>query len=380
MTRSLLILFLFFTCLTNEAFARRTRKQEASIKQGVIVEGRQTYKQVLTKNTSEQIRVFWWNVAGEGFTKAPVIKVKKDQYPYWSQNGSVRGNLIAHVKNHQPDIIIIGEFPGSKLTDYEIALPSYNYIQQIPYYAGAKNFVTVFSRLPLIQIEDSILSIIDRWPGQISKNTKLANNHFWKSKHITDRVFQLFQIQSDEGEFILAPIHLVNPWPAYSKLYRTGNHAGAGALSYLKVAKEQMLKGKVTKNKNGETIYNPLQNQARDLIYQLDNLQLNDEPLLIVGDFNSPSRILPYGYPKFLDRSLLVPGLGHQLLAKRYKAPFEKHIDDVETIPTKFGGKGKPRVRIDKAFLSKRLKTAALWIFKYSGSDHYPIQLDVEIR
>lgn len=379
MTRIFLLFIILASFNTNQAFARRNSQVEATLKQGTIIEGRKSFKQLLSKQISKQIRIFWWNIAGESFTDRPLAKVKKDNDPYWTQNGSILGNLIAHVKNDQPDIIILGEFPGSKISDYELALPSYQYTQQIPYYAGARNSITVFSRLPLVEIEQNILSIIDQWPGQISKAAKQKNQKFWRSKHITDRLFQLLQVQTDEGEFVLSPLHFVNPWPAYSAIYRNGDYPGAGALSYLAVAREQMLRGKVVKNKKGVQIYNPLQNQVRDYLYQIDALDLKDEPLLLIGDFNSPSRILPYGYPKFLDRSLLVPGLGHQLLADQFQNPFAKNIGDVETIPTKTAGKGKPKVRIDKAFHSSQLKTAAIWIYKYAGSDHYPIQLDIEL-
>lgn len=360
-----------------------------SLSNQLIVEGQTVHDN--SHASTGQVKVFWWNIAGEGFTqKAPALLAKQPghdpiQMNYWKRVGAVRGNLLQHIKIHQPDIIILGELPTAKIVDFELLFPSYVFSEVIPYVPGSKSSILVLSRLKILPHFSGQMSITPvqnpNSPNDPIDPKKIQDNqNFWKKNRIQSRNFTMLEVQLPNQEFYLSPLHFVNPWPTYAKVYRSGNFPGAGTLSYMDVAVKQMLNGEVSTNKQGQTIYNPLQNQARDFIQKIHQQGLTQAPVLFIGDFNSPSRILPYGYPRFLDPRLLVPSKAHRLFAKYFKAPFMGKFKDVETIPTETGGQGKPRVRIDKAFTTDLIETHQMWIFKYSGSDHYPIQIEFAIK
>lgn len=367
------LLFLFLFLFSSTSFAR------TSLSKGLLIEGKTTQYPKTLKNQKDS-RIFWWNIAGEGFKNLPLPKVGLQNDVYWSDRGAVLGNILRHITKYQPDLIILGEFPEGLIANYEMELPSYSFVESIPYYPGSSNTIAIFSRQRIVEISEGTLDIAAQEPSSPSNKNLQINKSFWNRNYISDRTFKLFQVQTETSQYILSPLHLVNPWPTYSKIYRNGNYPGAGAMSYLKVAKNQMLRGEVTKSKKNEEIYNPLQNQVRDYLDQTTQSHINQEPLLLIGDFNSPTRILPYGYPRILGPSFLVPGLGHRLFEKHYQSSFKLGFDNIHTIPTETAGKGKPKVRIDKAFTTTSLKAQNKWIFKYAGSDHYPIQLDVLIK
>lgn len=339
-------------------------------------------------NTAADAKIFWWNIAGERFSaKAPAVlatrlrrhkKKYQKKLAYWKKMGALRGNLLAHVQQDEPDLIILSEVPERIVPELEQLFPSYPFSESIPYFPGSRSQILILSRLSLTPVYQDQMSIN---PSHFADRQKRrANESFWNSKRIQTRNFTVFEVQSPKTSFYLAPLHLVNPWPAYAEIYRNGNYPGASKLSYLKVANHQMLKGEITSNKQGETIYNPLQNQLNNFLEIIKSLQYHQAPLIVLGDFNSPTRILPYGYPKLLAPNLLVPAKGHRLISQVLTPAFYGKFQNVHTIPTLTGGEGKPKVRIDKAFLSDSLVANKMWIYRYSGSDHYPIQIDIQTK
>lgn len=348
------------------------------LKNGFILEG-QSKTKTISQGSGEQLKIFWWNIAGQSFSWKPIDSLNIPKSSPWQQLGAVKGNIKNHTRVHSPDLIVLSEIKKSEESLFTNLLPEYFFTEFIPYRVGASRGILILSLNPLFEIDSGELSIFPNNDPKLTQKDRQDNYVFWSRQNIEDRPFSIFSIQANQQKFFFLPVHLVNPWPTYSIIYKgKTKFPGSGALTSYRVALKQMFLSETKKYKpKGQNqkinVVNPLHAQMKNLkTFLLDNLY-NLEPLIIFGDFNSPSRIMPYGTP-ILDKRLDNPDKGHRLLEHHFKVPFS-NFRSVETIPTEHGGKGKPKVRIDKAFTSQLIKTEKISIFKYSGSDHYPIQI-----
>jgi endonuclease/exonuclease/phosphatase (EEP) superfamily protein YafD len=161
-----------------------------------------------------------------------------------------------------------------------------------------------------------------------------------------DRSVQLLAYQYAGKKYVLAPVHLLEPWAAI---------ATSGS-------KAEKLKNIVFDNNN------PLKHQVDHLRNVLKYKIGNVENVVLIGDFNIPSRF--YG---------LTPSI-YNFLTAGFKEVFSGNPN---TFPAKSAGDRVHgifkalSIKIDHTFIGNGIDRIEADVLHLKGSDHYPIYVVV---
>lgn len=275
---------------------------------------------------SSGLKIVWWNI-GCGL-ETGIKKIKENP-----QTTALEENLILLANSPiKPDVLILGEYcPYSMSTQDQNQLIGsfknyYHLERNIPYRKTSEGKVN--QRNGFLILSDLDISVLEQETLFATKDSSKSNDN---------RMYLLFKVQKDGKDFLINPVHLVNPW---RELFNEQGIFGVFA---------ELTSG--AENKNAVQIAN--------LLEKYNTHSQAGVPYIIVGDFNSPGRIMG------------VSGFGYNLLSKSM-IPL-MHNNDIT-----FVGEGAfPASNIDHAFGVNTDSTYAK-VWPFAGSLHLPIYLVIK--
>lgn len=300
----------------------------------------------------------WWNI--QQGTLAKKLQKKDD---YLIKRNFLTENITTLIESSlKPEILIFGEYsPGAidQETLNELA-DHYPYSMFSKYnlrLTGRNAYgILIFSTIRFTEARRAVLDWIP--PGMSRRRAIDYFRMYWRERSGDattkyERTYQNLRFESQRGGpgFHIVPVHLVQPWSGFARMY-----------------------GEV------ETIYsvlysddNPLVNQVYYLRQNLKKdfgKRFNGHPLLVIGDFNVP-------------KMKLVNVRGYEYASEGFSEVFGKNCP--VTFPAvssqfidKFPYKYK-RLKLDHAFINDHVSVKAAEVLNLKGSDHYPVYLVLNI-
>ena len=280
----------------------------------------------------ELTKVMWWNISCSSTRYLNQLSEKNRQNfspdSSWKNLNHILGSKF------EPDILILGEYCPSAFDSptYENLAKNYPHIHRVvrsnPDFKG-RNGMRVFSKHPLEVLNQTLLThgnFSSNFLKEICLKTPIADSLWARHQSI-------LRVKDPKGDFILAPVHLANPWRDILKcqnLFYTAQeiYTGVRNVNYL---------------------------QTLDLIKKISK----DSAFLLIGDFNAPRR-----------SGLLFNSNSYKLLKETFGPSLIS--DNRATFLDKMGKF--PDASIDHAFGSG-LNYKYAEVLPFSGSDHLPIML-----
>jgi endonuclease/exonuclease/phosphatase (EEP) superfamily protein YafD len=294
----------------------------------------------LTKLTQKTgFTVLWWNVAWGRYNK----------------DHDIDKNLLEIIKSPlSPDVITMGEYRHKVLKTETLAIlnETYPYSNFVPYTPENYFGTVIFSKH---SIRPSAVFPIEWHPMDATTSEAADYKKEWLDfdpewAKYWDRSFSYFGVERPNGGVInVAPVHLCSPWLSVFKKFGSWK-----TFRIIMSAQE-----------------NPLLHQQEALKAPLERdfgPELDGAPLLLIGDFNIPTKIR-------------IPILGgttkmHKLLRGPLEAALDTGDDTFPTQSTAHEQTGvlkDHQVQLDQAFHNKLLKNVRGEVLNLKGSDHYPI-------
>jgi exonuclease III len=265
-------------------------------------------------SSAATLKVLWWNTAC-GNINDKLVRTNKEPDSLYKNI-----KLLAQQTN-APDIIALGEhcpghIPKSTQTLLKKMYP-YNFnLEHSNPFGKTRNGIWIFSKWKLTKVNQQNLA-----PETDAKQNK-----------ITARTYILFKVAHNKGDFYFSPVHFYNPWGQYSSFELPFAAVGTDNVNY---------------------------RQAAKFLELLESdLELEKDPVLVIGDFNSAK--------SFYGVNMAAVSLFNSKL-------FDRGTSE-STFPTPSGktlGIGFPDVTIDQTFTS--FKQGSTIMLPLKGSDHFPI-------
>lgn len=283
--------------------------------------------QIRTLGAAKGIRILAWNMAWGHYN-----------------GGEADSNLLAlAASSASPDVIVLPEYKENTFfaSTREALGATYPYSDRFAYSNGTSEVAIVvfskygFSTSPLENLGWSPEPAYRRW----------WMTHFEDYAKHFDRPYQVLHF--NRFDFSLVPIHLLSPWEA---VYKKEKSKLAFAWEFLSGAS------------------NPLLFQVRRLRAKLERdfgKKLDRAPLLVIGDFNVPKKIL---------------GLKPRVYKELARSLQEAFVENPPTYPSQAaqssvtGTLGTKQVKIDHAFINTHVAATAAEVLRFKGSDHYAIE------
>lgn len=254
----------------------------------------------------------------------------RDQYDKEKKADSVAYEMIAMVKEYDPDVLCIQEFtPFMARTSRKDCIAQYGELMGLPYtYCHEKaNFGgnVIFSRYPLSALEE---------------DTPFAKENEYGAVARVDA--------GQKGVFYVLNCHLIS--------FQL-THEEVGVFSERGNSKEQM-------EEYGKSIVSKLmtayKKRSQQVSEMLEHIPHDGRPILLCGDFNDTP--LSYTY--------------HQI----YRAGFvDGFVKAGFGIGRTYAGQ-LPLLRIDYVWANEQIQPMAFKRIKYKGSDHFPVMLDFNVN
>ncbi|HXH75529.1 MAG TPA: endonuclease/exonuclease/phosphatase family protein [Bacteriovoracaceae bacterium] len=302
-------------------------------------EPKDNVKKLTELNKHKGFTVLWWNVA----------------WGHYNNNAILDNNLLALMNSPtSPAVITLGEFKEMILMDStKTALREvYKYYSFVPYSAGDVVGIAIFSKYPF---RESVTFDLDWTPMKATTAEAEAYRKDWTDydkdwvRHWR-RTFAHFQVHLPDGTTTnIVPVHLASPWMTIHR--RIGNWK---TFRIMMTADE-----------------NPLLHQQMRLTDVLEKEfgdDLNSEAMILLGDFNIPSKVR-------------IPILGGKpKMYKLLQGPLTNVLDSSDdTFPSKSSHYDqtdftkKHPIQIDHIFHNKKVNGMKAEVLHLKGSDHYPL-------
>ncbi|MCB9092580.1 MAG: hypothetical protein H6621_12955 [Halobacteriovoraceae bacterium] len=309
----------------------------------------------------DQVRIMWWNILnGALYSQMDGINLVTENIINLSQ------------KKYAPDIMIFGEYilnENHQKIEKEL-IKKYPYTRFIQYNKKHYRYIAFYSKYPIKRVITERLTWynsfkdIETWekrckllPGTDVVDYKAPNcSTFF-------RTFIKIVLTKKDKEFAVYPIHLLQPWDDLKRYYAEKYYSSD-------LAKLLVLNDIINDRDN------PIVIQASKFINKFWGHHKTGEPFVILGDFNIPRvfkyvlKSKPYSYTLF-ERS------------------FTPAITQGSSFPTEFIRKSNPSFKnfpdmhIDHAFSILNPYHPVFQnaqILPFSGSDHYPISVDLTVK
>ncbi len=283
-----------------------------------------TYNPILPTHTSiptSGLKVVWWNIDCG-------LESSEQKISGHLQTTNLERNLKElSISEFKPDVLILGEYCPYSMSDTDQTLLKntfkYNYHleRNIPQFKTASGGVN--QRNGFLVLSDYRIRIL-------KEEVLFANLNSAESKD--NRKYLLFKVTKDDQDYLINPVHLVNPWRDIYK--KSGLFSTFNELAY------------------GEQ--NPNAIQIQNLIEKFKDNKIEGTPYLMIGDFNSPGSISGFS------------GWGFKQLQNNLDKLFPGHED------TYLGDGPFPATNIDHAF-GYSLNAPYTMIWPLDGSRHLPL-------
>jgi endonuclease/exonuclease/phosphatase family metal-dependent hydrolase len=315
-----------------------------------------TAAQLAPLRTRGGLRVLWWNIQ-RGQTNHALREGGGDP-------GPLETNLRALASSPRgPDVIALGEWRAGALSAETIGQlrRDHPHAALLPYSPRTREGVLVLSRRPMTILANRPLPYtplaLDADPAaeQAYRDRWTAQND---DERYYDKRYLRLRVHDREGHpFQLVPTHTAQPWDHMVK------RAGGGLMGRAATALA-ILFGR----------QNPLINQVARLGRELEQDRSREpswasEPLLQIGDFNLPRRLL------------LLPTASYRLLARGMKDVLLESPGRRTSWPSLSArtlGEDRPALQIDHALVSPETQVGAAAVLPLAGSDHYPLLVHLQ--
>ncbi len=284
------------------------------------------------------LKVLWWNLA----------------WGQYNNNGDLDKNFQSLIKSHSaPEVISLSEYKPSifKTETIELFKAEYPFQDYVPYHEKSDVGVILLSKYPFEASKKFSL----KWtPAGFGKEEAEKYQKSWEDFDFNwvqhwSRTFSFYKLKMAGKNLFLSPVHLCSPWQSFQKKY--GNWQ---TLRTLKKGFE-----------------NPLSNQIyylKNILRQYFGENLNQESLVLFGDFNVPSTI---PVPVFGGTSKIFSDL--QSSFKKALPKKEDTFPTQSTMNKQTGFFKDTSVQIDHVFFNDHVSNVKAMVIHLQGSDHYPI-------
>jgi len=259
-------------------------------------------------NDTEATRVVWWNI-GCGLLNAVLVKDKGQEDTLYTNLGKIAQLETA------PEIFILGEhcpgrLPKATKKIFDQVYSHQYHLEKTNPNVKTRNGILVLSKFPVKKISQQTLGPDDK----------------------TTRTYLLLEVQHSDGNFFLAPVHFYNPWNSMSGWDLLFSATGTDNVNY---------------------------QQAEEYLTLLQkDVNLENEPLIVIGDFNSA-------------KGFMWTNMATYNLFNEYLTDVGVNENTFPTAAAKNNGASSPDVLIDHVFTNVFEGKSSLLPLK--GSDHYPV-------
>lgn len=277
---------------------------------------------------TDGFKVIWWNI--DCGLESSEVKIRSDL-----QTTNLESNLKSLSSSiYKPDVLILGEYcPYSMSNDDQQFLKNsfrhnYHLERNIPRFTTSSGGVN--QRNGFLILSDYSIEILKEEVLYAS-----ADN----SDSRSNRKYLLFKIRKDNQDYMINPVHLVNPWREVynnSGLFSTFSEITYGS-------------------QNANSI------QIKNLIDKYKNNKVDGTPYLMIGDFNSPGSLAGFS------------GWGFSQINKNLTRLFSGHEN------TFIGDGVFPSTNIDHAF-GYFLNSLYAEVWPLDGSRHLPLYLVIDAQ
>ncbi len=274
------------------------------------------------------LKVVWWNI--DCGLETSEVKIRSNLRTT---------NLEANLKkltssSFKPDVLILGEYCPYSMSEEDQrflkdAFKDNHHVERnIPRFTTASGKVN----------QRNGFLILSDYPIDVLKEETLHAKED-KSDSRSDRKYILFKVQKNNQDFMINPVHLVNPW---REIYN--NDGLFGTFSEITYGSQNL---------------NSI--QIKNLLAKYNENKLSNTPYLMIGDFNSPGSLSGFS------------GWGFNQLNKQMDRLFSGHDD------TFIGDGVFPSTDIDHAF-GHSLESLYAEIWPLDGSRHLPLYVVIDAQ
>lgn len=318
----------------------------------------------LSREPNGKLRVFFWNING-----------------YWQVNrfptdwrgekrkSDLDKNIEALIDSpHAPEVMIFAEYQEGAFhkETLELLRKSHPHFQYIPYQAELPQGGFLIHSKSAFPFQTSEPEPLDFAPSHIHPEWQNRYREAWAKKRGVSpeqlkRPYVKIEVETQEGSVVLVPVHFIQPWSAMkaSIISQEGEGIFSNLTANVFIAKE-IIQGS----------QNPHINQVEYLLQRLKEdfgHHLSSRPLLLLGDFNFPKRLLMF------------ETAAYQKLSSSLNDPFSESKQ--VSFPARKGqpqtGWGGQKILIDRAF-EQGVQVFSAQVMPLAGSDHLPICLAIK--
>lgn len=275
---------------------------------------------------NQGLKVMWWNIDCGYESSAPKLKDNL-------KTTNLEANLInLSQSKYKPDVLILGEYCPTTMSEHDQNALKNTYQHN---YHLARNIPEHRTSSGRVNQRNGFLILSD-YPFEILKEEMLLASKDRPDLE-SDRMYLLFKVIKNKKQFLINPVHLVNPW---RDIYKESGKIK----TFIEITSG-------SENKNAVQILN--------LINKFHENRINNIPYLIIGDFNSPGSIKGFsGWGFKTVRSELTP----LLLNHEY---------------TFIGNQVFPSTNLDHAF-GYSLTSSYAQVWPLDGARHLPIYVVID--
>lgn len=327
----------------------------------------------------ERLTLFWWNVIYGKYNS------KENGYPVLKRLRKVLRSSTA------PDIIIFGEadkglnflynyrekeIEKNLKREVKTLLNRKYQKREFEAYSFERNSGFVYFIKKGLDYETVFHRYLSWSDIKKSNEERVSYERLWIKKNpaVKNFVRPFFEIKVKSQDKILSiiPIHFCQPWKLLKSEWQSSNKAKSwiwNKLGYFYTG------ASIVFGKQGNSLQNSLNNphyyQVTDFRSNLEKVMgkaIDRNPTVLIGDFNIPK--------KFIFKTA-----AFKLLERNFSDAFTSDQASYTYPATKNSGSGiDTRLKIDHSLVNKQVKAHSARVFKWRGSDHFPISVDISVK